>query len=78
LNSGKWIRCIYLKECFIDDGDIDVTKALRILNKNGFDSFIIDDHIPHIVGDTSWGHRARAHAMGYLQGVVASLSIMSS
>lgn len=60
-------------ECFIDDGDIDILRALQILKKNGFDGFIIDDHVPQIVGDTTWGHRARAHAMGYLQGLVASL-----
>lgn len=60
-------------ECFIDDGDIDIPKALGILRNNGFDGFIIDDHVPQIVGDTPWGHRARAHAMGYLQGMVAML-----
>jgi mannonate dehydratase len=60
-------------ECFIDDGDIDIPRALRILKNNGFDSFIIDDHVPQIVDDTPWGHRARAHALGYLQGLVTSL-----
>lgn len=60
-------------ECFIDEGDIDIPKALRILHENGFDGFIIDDHVPQVVGDTAWGHRARAHAMGYLQGLVAAI-----
>ena len=60
-------------ESFIDDGDIDIQRALRILKKNGFDEFIIDDHVPQVIGDTDWGHRARAHAMGYLQGLVAAL-----
>lgn len=68
--SGSGDRFI---ECFIDDGDIDIPRALGILHANGFDGFIIDDHVPQIVGDTSWGHRARAHAMGYLQGMVASI-----
>lgn len=60
-------------ECFIDDGDIDIPRALRILKDNGFNGFVIDDHVPQVVGDTSWGHRARAHAMGYLQGLVAAI-----
>lgn len=60
-------------ECFIDDGDIDIPRALGILQDSGFDGFVIDDHVPQIVGDTSWGHRARAHAMGYLQGLIAVL-----
>lgn len=57
-------------ETFIDQGDMDVPHALGILLKHGFDGFIIDDHVPKLSEDTAYGHRARAHAMGYLQGVV--------
>ena len=34
----------------------------RALHEVGFGGFIIDDHVPQLVDDTSWGHRGRAHA----------------
>jgi mannonate dehydratase len=40
----------------------------------GFSGFIIDDHVPQLVDDTSWGHRGRAHATGYIQALVAAVS----
>lgn len=60
-------------ETFIDEGDMDVEKSLRILIKHKFDGFIIDDHVPKMTDDTPYGHRARAHAMGYLQGMVRAV-----
>jgi mannonate dehydratase len=29
-------------------------------------------------GDTSWGHRARAHAIGYMQGLLNMLDLADS
>ena len=29
-----------------------------------------DDHVPHMDGDTEWCHRGRAHAIGYMQGLM--------
>ena len=34
------------------------------------DGFVIDDHVPHVVDDTVWGHRGRAYATGYIAGVL--------
>lgn len=61
-------------ECFIDEGDIDIPRTLRILRRCGFDGFLIDDHVPGMVGDSAYGHRAHAHATGYLQGVLQAIS----
>lgn len=63
-------------ESFIDSGEINVTKALSILKQNNFDGFLIDDHVPTMVGDSSYGHRARAHAFGYIKGIVDSLQFI--
>ncbi len=60
-------------ECFIDEGDVDVVRVLRILRDANFTGFIIDDHVPHMVGDTAWGHRGRAFSTGYLRGMVEAL-----
>mgnify|MGYP003430522696 CR=1 FL=1 len=46
---------------------------LRQLIAVGFDGFLLDDHVPHMSGDTSYGHRARAHAIGYMQGLLAAI-----
>ena len=39
----------------------------------GFDGFVIDDHVPHVEDDTVWGHRSRAHATGYIAGIIRAL-----
>lgn len=63
-------------ECFVDEGDIDVARALVILRDGGFDGFIMDDHVPHMVNDTVWGHRGRAYATGYIKGLCRMLEAL--
>jgi mannonate dehydratase len=64
-------------EAFIDEGTVDAVRVLRTLAEHGFDGFVIDDHVPHLVGDTVWGHRARAHATGFIAGAMRALGITS-
>ena len=47
-------------ETFVNTGHVDMYKAMRIYAENGFDGFFMDDHVPHTIGDTEWGHRAKA------------------
>jgi len=61
-------------ECFIDEGNMDVVDVFRALKRNTFDGFIIDDHVPHMTGDTEYGHRGHAHATGYLQAMVEAVT----
>jgi len=60
-------------ECFIGEGSYDVAAVIRQLISVGFDGFLLDDHVPHMTGDTPYGHRARAHAIGYMQGLLAAI-----
>ncbi|TAK23116.1 MAG: hypothetical protein EPO26_09725 [Chloroflexota bacterium] len=60
-------------ECFIGDGDLDVTGVLRALRDINYDGCLIDDHAPHMVGDGEWAHRSRAYQTGYLQGLLRAL-----
>jgi len=53
-------------ETFIDDGDVDVGRVLRILNDSGFQGVIIPDHAPQMTCDAPW-HAGMAFAMGYLR-----------
>jgi len=62
------------QECFLGEGNVDVVAAMRALREVGFGGFIIDDHVPHIVDDTAWGHRGRAHATGYISGLMRAVT----
>jgi mannonate dehydratase len=57
-------------ECFIGDGNFDPAEVIVLLAKNGFDGFLLDDHVPKMDGDSDWNHRGRAHAIGYMQGLI--------
>jgi len=61
------------QECFLGEGNYHPFQALMALQKAGFDGFLLDDHVPSIIDDTNWGHRSRAHEIGYLQGMLNAL-----
>lgn len=56
----------HYRETFVDDGDIDVLRVLRLLQQNKFDGVIIPDHTPQMTCDAPW-HAGMAYALGYLQ-----------
>ena len=63
-------------ECFIGDGNYDPAEVMVLLARNGFDGFLLDDHVPKMDGDSDWNHRGRAHAIGYMQGLVRAIAFM--
>ncbi len=65
-------------ECFIGEGNFNAAETMRLLKRSGFTGFLLDDHVPHMVDDTPYGHRGRAHAIGYMQGLLAALEVTSS
>lgn len=58
------------QECFIGEGNYDPATTLLALKRAGFTGFLLDDHVPRMDGDTDWCHRGRAHAIGYMQGLL--------
>lgn len=58
------------RECFIGEGNFDPAEVMLQLIDTGFDGFLLDDHVPHMDDDTPWNHRGRAHAIGYMQGLL--------
>lgn len=64
------------QECFIGEGNYDPAEAMVLLEKNGFDGFLLDDHVPHMDDDTVWNHRGRAHAIGYMQGLLQMRALL--
>ena len=67
---GTWPR---FNETFVDDpaSNFDALSAVETLRDVGFDGVMVPDHVPHVEGDTDWGHRSRAHAVAYLNGLLA-------
>ena len=58
------------QECFLGEGNYSPREIIDLLRDRGFDGYLLDDHVPHVAGDTAWGHRARAHAIGFMQGLL--------
>ena len=61
------------KESFIDDGDIDVLRVMKILHDNKFDGVVIPDHAPQMSCEAPW-HAGMAYAMGYLRATLESVT----
>lgn len=59
-------------EVFLDEGDVDIVRAMRIYRRNGFDGVFIADHTPHLSCAASW-HAGMAYAMGYIKGILEAL-----
>jgi mannonate dehydratase len=64
------------QECFIGEGNVNTVEVMRALKRLGFTGFFIDDHVPHMVDDSDFGHRGRAHATGYILGLVAAVEAL--
>jgi len=59
-------------EVFIDEGDIDMFKALRLLKKHDFQGVLVPDHTPELLCDASW-HAGMAYALGYIKAILEML-----
>ncbi len=57
-------------ETFLGDGNLDPVEAMRTFLDAGFDGFFLDDHVPQMVGEDGFNFRGRAHATGYISGLL--------
>ncbi|MEG2017647.1 MAG: mannonate dehydratase [Clostridium sp.] len=62
------------REVFVDEGDIDITRALGLLQKHDFKGVLIPDHTPQMTCDAGW-HAGMAYALGYIKAVMQHLGI---
>jgi len=60
-------------ETFVDEGDIDMLRVLRILKKNGFNGVLIPDHAPQMTCDAPW-HAGMAYACGWMKAALQSIT----
>lgn len=65
------------QETFLDDGDVDMLRVLRILKANAFDGVLIPDHTPQMTCGAPW-HAGMAYALGYMRAALQQLEQESS
>lgn len=58
-------------ETFIDEGDVDIARLVRILREARFDGVVIPDHAPQMRCAAPW-HAGMAFAMGYIAALAAA------
>lgn len=58
------------EETFVDDGDIDMIRALRLFKQHDFDGVFVPDHTPQMTCRSPW-HAGMAYALGYMKAAMA-------
>ncbi len=56
-------------EVFIDEGDVDMIRVLRILKRNEYQGVLIPDHTPAMACAAPW-HAGMAFALGYMKAAI--------
>jgi mannonate dehydratase len=60
------------RETFIDNGSVDMLKAMRVYKEVGYDGMLMPDHVPQVDGvDRDQGF---AFAFGYIKALIAAVS----
>ncbi|MFO1488625.1 MAG: mannonate dehydratase [Verrucomicrobiota bacterium] len=62
----------YYKETFIDDGEVDMLRVLKILKRNNYQGVLIPDHAPQMTCSAPW-HCGMAYALGWMKAALQSL-----
>jgi mannonate dehydratase len=60
------------RETFIDNGSVDMLKAMRVYKEVGYDGMMMPDHVPRVEGVDS--HQGFAFAFGYIRALIAAVS----
>jgi mannonate dehydratase len=69
-------RFLDFQETFIDDGDVDMLKAMRVYKEVGYDGMMMPDHVPKVAGDPQ-GLQAFAFTFGYIKALIAAVAAES-
>ena len=60
------------REVFIDEGEVDMHRILRILKNNNYQGVLVPDHTPLMSCSAPW-HAGMAYMMGYIKGIIDNL-----
>ena len=61
-------------EMLIDDGDVDIARALQTYHDAGYDGCFIPDHYPALAGSPT-SHATVAYAIGHIRGIMRALGL---
>jgi mannonate dehydratase len=65
-------KVLDFRETFIDNGSVDMLKAMRVYKEIGYDGMMMPDHVPRIEGvDSMTGF---VFAFGYIKALIAAVS----
>jgi mannonate dehydratase len=64
------------RETFIDDGDVDMLRAMRVYKEIGYDGMMMPDHVPSVEGDSN-RLQGFAFAFGYIKALIAAVAAES-
>lgn len=56
-------------EVFVDEGDVDMVRALRVYARHGYDGVIVPDHTPQMTCPGPW-HAGMAYALGWMRAAI--------
>lgn len=59
-------------EVFVDEGDVDMLRLLKILHTNGYEGVLIPDHTPQMTCAAPW-HAGMAYAMGWMRAAMTAI-----
>lgn len=59
-------------EVFVDEGYVDMFRALRTYAENGYDGVFIPDHTPQMTCDAPW-HAGMAYALGWMSAALRAV-----
>ena len=65
-------RFLDFRETFIDDGSVDMLKALRVYKEVGYDGMLMPDHVPTIAADEG-RRQAFAYTFGYIKALIRAV-----
>ena len=63
----------HYREAFVDEGDLDMIRILKILKRHQYDGVIIPDHTPEMTTKAGW-HSGMAYALGFMKGAIQTLN----
>ena len=65
-------RCPAFQEVFVDEGDMDMHRAMETYKAVGFEGPFMMDHTPQLIQKQA-GWAGQAFAVGYIRGLIQSV-----
>ncbi|MBV9880050.1 MAG: mannonate dehydratase, partial [Gemmatirosa sp.] len=62
----------HYQEVFVDEGDLDMLRVVRILHEAKYDGILIPDHTPEMTCAAPW-HAGMAFALGYIKAAMQAV-----